>query len=172
MKKLLTVTLLVVLAIVLLGTVVNATTESELEKYLTSSHEVAGETVKLTSAEIKQVKDYFAENDITDAQATAIMSNINKVVAILEEAGTLDYTKLTSAQKAEILSYANTAAAEVGLTINTDNRTVTNAAGEVVFKASSNALVQTGTNYVPYIVVVGIAIIAIAGTVIIKKANA
>ena len=171
MKKLLTVTLLVVLAIVLLGTAVNATTESELEKYLTSSHEVAGETVKLTSAEIKQVKDYFAENDITDAQATAIMSNINKVVAVLEEAGTLDASKLTKAQKTELLSYAETAAAEVGLTINTSNRTVTNASGEVVFKASSNALVQTGTSYVPYIVA-GLAVIAVAGIVIVKKVNA
>ena len=172
MKKLLTITLLVVLAIALLGTVVNATTESELEKYLTTSHEVAGKTVKLTSAEIKQVKDYFADNDITDAQATAIMSNINKVVAELEAAGTVDYSKLTSAQKADLLAYANAAAAEVGLTINTDNRTVTDANGNVVFKASSTALVQTGVDYTPYIAVAGIAIIAIAGAVIIKKVNA
>ena len=171
MKKILTTILLVVLAIALFGTMVNATTESELEKYLTSSHEVAGETVKLTSAEIKQVKDYFADNEVTDAQATAIMTNIDKVVALLNEAGTLDASKLTKAQKADLLALAETAAAEVGLTINTENRTVTNAAGEVVFKASSKALVQTGTSYVPYIVA-GIAIIAVAGTVIIKKVNA
>lgn len=172
MKKILTVTLLIVLTIALLGTVVNATTEDELEKYLTSSHEVAGKTLKLTSAEIKQVKDYFADNNITNAQATTIMNNINKVVAVLENAGTTDYTRLTSAEKAEILSYANTAAAEVGLTINTDNRTVTDVNGNVVFKASSNALVQTGVNYVPYIAIAGIAIIAVAGAVIIKKVNA
>lgn len=173
MKKMLSISLLVVLALVLVSTVVSAaTTKADLEAYLTSGHKIAGKTVSLTANEIKQVKDYFAANEITDAQAAAIKANVDKAIAVMEKAGVSEYTKLTAAQKEETLTYVKAAAAEVGLTINTANNTAVDANGDVVFKAEAKALVQTGSSNVVYVVLAGLAIIAVAGTVAVRKANA
>ena len=172
MKKTLIIVMIAILALVLATTVVNATTKSELQSYITKSHTIAGKSVSLTSAEIKQVNDYFANNEVTDEQATFIKGKIDEAIAVMEAAGVSDVSKLSSTDKQKLISLAQEAAAKVGLTVNTSTGVVTNAAGEVVFKLQEGKLVQTGTNYVPYIVAAGVAIIAVAGVVIYKKARA
>ena len=172
MKKTLTIVIIAVLALVLATTVVNATTKSELQAYLTKSHTIAGKTVSLTSAEIKQVKDYFAANDITDEQATFIKGKVDEAIAVMEAAGVSEVSKLSATDKQTVLNKAQEAAAKVGLSVNSSTGVVTNNAGEVVFKPTDTKLVQTGASYVPYIVAAGLAIIAVAGIVIYKKARA
>ena len=172
MKKTLIVVIVAILALVLATTVVNATTESELVTYLTTSHTIAGKSVSLTSAEIKQVKDYFDANDITDEQATYIKGKVDEAIAIMEAAGVSEVSKLSATDKQTIMSKAQEAAAKIGLSVNTSTGVVTNTSGEVVFKLREGKLVQTGANYVPYIVVAGLAIIAVAGVVVYKKARA
>ena len=172
MKKTLIIVMIAILALVLATTVVKATTESELEAYVTKTHTIAGKSVSLTSAEIKQVKDYLAANELTDEQATFVKEKVDECISIMEAAGVSDVSKLSATDKQTLMNKAQEVASKLGLTLNTSTGVVTNAAGEVVFKLREGKLVQTGADYVPYIVAAGVAIIAVAGVVIYKKARA
>ena len=172
MKKVLTVLVLVAVLLVVAGTTVKATTEAELVTYLTTSHKIAGKNASLTSLEIKQVKDFFADHDITDEQAAYIKEKVDACIKILDDANTIDVTKLSKSQKQALMGNAEEAAYKIGLTVDTTTGIVRDVDGTVVFVLPEGKLVQTGANYIPYAILAGVAIIAVAGTVIYKKARA
>ncbi len=172
MKKVLTISVLVALVLMLACTVVKATTESELEEFILGTHKVAGKEVTLTSSEKKQVKDYFAANELTDAQATTIKTKIDECISIMNKAGVTDVKKLSTSDKQTLLVKAQEAATVVGLKVDMSTGLVTDANGEPVFKLPDGKLVQTGSSNIVYIILAGVAIIAIAGTVVYKKVRA
>ena len=173
MKKILTITILMVLVLTLGATMVKATTQSELEEYLLSTFTVAGKTVSLTEANKNRVQRYLSQNTITDEQATAIKAKVEEAIAFMNSKGVYEVTDLSTADKKEILSIAQEGLAIIGLTAtyNTSdgsieiykNGTLIEAVGKDPAK-----LVQTGTTNYVYILA-GVAIIAVAATVVIKK---
>ena len=100
------------------------------------------------------------------------MEKIEASKAIMDKAGVSDLNKLSKADKNAIIGNAEEAAYKVGLTVDTANKTVKDATGAVVFTIPQSKLVQTGANNMPYAILAGVAIIAVAGTVIYKKARA
>ena len=168
MKKIVIISMVSMLILLGACTCVNAVTEAELEKYITSTHIVAGKEVTLTSSELKQVRDYFAENDITDEQAGVIKAKIDECLAIMNKEGVTDVKKLTSASKQEMLKKAQEAAEVVNLKVDMSTGLVTNEAGEPVFKLPEGKLVQTGSSNIGYVLAI-FAIIAVAGVVTYKK---
>ena len=179
MKKVLTISILVALVLTLACTVVRATTESELEAYIKQTHTVAGKTVKLEADKVVKVERYLSTHDVTDEQATAVKAKIDEGKALLNKAGVADYTKMSRADKQQLLKIGQEAAKALGLTMtyNASEKRVEIYEGTKMLDSqpiNADILVQTGSNNVVYIVLAAAAIIAIAGVAVVsmKKARA
>ena len=177
MKKLATITLLVVMLVAFLAGTVNAATESELLEYLSKDFTVGGETVSISESDKVKIERYLNENEVTEEQADYVISKVDEAVAILQSAGETDLTKLSREDKDSLISIANDAADELGLSLSYDASSKTLSVykdGKLVESTnitSNNELVQTGsTNYVLY-AIIAVAVIAIA-TVVVKKVRA
>ena len=174
MKRILKISIVVVVALMLLEIVVNATTQSELENYLIGHHLVAGQEVRLTDANKVKVQRYLSENKITDEQASQIKAKVEELIAYMNKAGLSDVSKLNPEQKKEALSIANEALAVIGLnaTYNSNDKTVEiYKEGKKIegVQTETGKLVQTGSNNIVWITVVCVAVVALVAVVIIKK---
>ncbi len=177
MKRLAVVTLLVVMLMGALVGTVNAATESELLDYLSKEFTVAGEKVSISEADKVKIERYLNDNEVTAEQADSIIAKVDEVIAIMDEAGETDLTKLSQADKNKIISIANSAAEELGLTLSYDASSKTLSVykdGKLIESSSivsNDELVQTGSaNYV-YVAILAVAVIAIAA-VVVKRARA
>ena len=178
MKKITKVMLALVMAIVALTvftTKSNAMTANELKDYICNDKGINGTKLIIRDADKVKVEKFFANNEMTDAQADQIKAIIDKGVALMNADGASEPSQLSSkAKKQELLSYAQEAAAVMGLTVSYDateerldiykNGVLYDSLNWGVTESSKgsteSALVQTGsTNYV-YIVVAGIMLIA------------
>ena len=172
-KKLLVFALFVVLISTL--TVVNAATPAEdLKAFASQSFTVAGETVKLSDADLVKLDRFLEDNEVTAEQVESIKAKVNETVEYINETGVESLADLTTAQKQTVLAKANEAAQVVGATISYDS-----ADGVIeVYKDSelieslstSNALAQTGGQSAVYYVAISVlAIIAVASVIYIRK---
>lgn len=187
MKKITKVMLALVMAIVALTvftTKSNAMTANELKDYICNDKGINGTKLIIRDADKVKVEKFFANNEMTDAQANQIKAIIDKGVALMNADGASEPNQLSSkAKKQELLSYAQEAAAVMGLTASYDateerldiykNGVLYDSLNWGVTESSKgsteSALVQTGsTNYV-YIVVAGIMLIAGIMLVVSRK---
>lgn len=187
MKKITKVMLALVMAIVALTvftTKSNAMTANELKDYICDDKGINGTKLVIRDADRVKVEKFFANNEMTDAQADQIKAIIDKGVALMNADGASEPNQLSSkAKKQELLSYAQEAAAVMGLTVSYDateerldiykNGVLYDSLNWGVTESSKgsteSALVQTGsTNYV-YIVVAGIMLIAGIMLVVSRK---
>ena len=187
MKKITKVMLALVMAIVALTvftTKSNAMTANELKDYICNDKGINGTKLIIRDADKVKVEKFFANNEMTDAQADQIKAIIDKGVALMNADGASEPNQLSSkAKKQELLSYAQEAAAVMGLTVSYDateerldiykNGVLYASLNWGVTESSKgsteSALVQTGsTNYV-YIVVAGIMLIAGIMLVVSRK---
>ena len=187
MKKITKVMLALVMAIVALTvftTKSNAMTANELKDYICNDKGINGTKLIIRDADKVKVEKFFANNEMTDAQADQIKAIIDKGVALMNADGASKPNQLSSkAKKQELLSYAQEAAAVMGLTVSYDateerldiykNGVLYDSLNWGVTESSKgsteSALVQTGsTNYV-YIVVAGIMLIAGIMLVVSRK---
>ena len=187
MKKITKVMLALVMAIVALTvftTKSNAMTANELKDYICNDKGINGTKLIIRDADKVKVEKFFANNEMTDAQADQIKAIIDKGVALMNADGASEPNQLSSkAKKQELLSYAQEAAAFLGLTVSYDateerldiykNGVLYDSLNWGVTESSKgsteSALVQTGsTNYV-YIVVAGIMLIAGIMLVVSRK---
>ena len=120
MKKLATITLLVVMLVAFLAGTVNAATESELLEYLSKDFTVGGETVSISESDKVKIERYLNENEVTEEQADYVISKVDEAVAVLQSAGETDLTKLSREDKDSLISIANDAADELGLSLSYD----------------------------------------------------
>lgn len=187
MKKITKVMLALVMAIVALTvftTKSNAMTANELKDYICNDKGINGTKLIIRDADKVKVEKFFANNEMTDAQADQIKAIIDKGVALMNADGASEPNQLSSkAKKQELLSYAQEAAAVMGLTVSYDateerldiykNGVLYDSLNWGITESSKgsteSALVQTGsTNYV-YIVVAGIMLIAGIMLVVSRK---
>ena len=179
MKKLATVTLLIVMLVAFLAGTVNAATESELLDYLSKEFTIGGETISISASDKVKIERYLNENEVTAEQADSIIAKVDEAIAVLEAAGETDLTKLSQEDKSKLVDIANSAASVLGLSVSYDASSKTISVykdGELIESTSISAgdeLVQTGsTNYV-YVAILAVVVIAIAAVVVKKvRANA
>lgn len=179
MKKLATVTLLIVMLVAFLAGTVNAATESELLEYLSQEFTVGGETISISESDKVKIERYLNENEVTEEQADYVIAKVDEAVSILQSAGETDLTKLSREDKDSLISIANDAASELGLSVSYDasSKTISiykdGSLIESVSIYSGSELVQTGsTNYVFY-AILAVAVIALATAGVKRvKANA
>ena len=168
MKKTLVITILFVMVALLATTVVNATSSSELADTLYN----LGSKYGMTSADKVKIGRYLADNPVTDDEANQIVAKAEEAVAIMEEAGVTDITKLSTAQKNQLKTIANEAASIVGITISIKAGVVEfYKDGKLIETATLNngKLAYTGNSTNVVLVVSSIAIVALATGIVAKK---
>ena len=169
MKKSLLISILTAVIVMACATLVNAATTATLADELYAK----GKKYGMTSAEKVKVERYLSENTVTDEQANAIVAKADEAIAVMEAAGTTDYSKLTDAQKDQIKSIANSAAdiIDVKLVFKKNTVEIYNNAGKLIETIGNNngKLAYTGNNVNVVLTTSVIAVIALAITVATKR---
>ena len=169
MKKSLLISILTAVIVMACATLVNATTTATLAEELYAK----GKKYGMTSADKVKVERYLSENTVTDEQANAIVAKADEAIAIMEAAGTTDYSKLTDAQKDQVKSIANSAAdiIDVKLVFKKNTVEIYNNAGKLIETIGNNngKLAYTGNNVNVVLTTSVIAVIALAITVVTKR---
>lgn len=182
MKKLLTISILFVMIMTMCTSIVCATTRAELTDQLYA----IGSRFGATAADKVRVERFVADNEITDAQANAIVAKANEIAAIFEAAGATNFSQLSAAQKDQVKSLASDAAGIVGVTLSFKNGNVEaykngklvdstatpiNKPGNGSSASAGETLVYTGSN--SYIAIAVVSVVALATAVVVgKKVNA
>lgn len=119
---------------------------------------------------VTQAENYLKANDVTDAEADQILTNIKNAAAIAN--GVTDISQLTQEQLQAILSEATSAASVLGLTLTLSDGVVTfnDASNNTVaqFSLSGNEVKQTGSSYI-YLVSGLSLLVAAAGSAVVLK---
>jgi hypothetical protein len=171
MKKLLSIVVMVVMVAMMATTVVNATTTDELADKL---YEM-GAKYGVTSADKVKIERYLAENPVTESEANQIVSKAEEAIAVMDEAGVTDVTKLTDAQKEKVKTIANEAASviDVSLVFKADSVEIYKDGKIIETVTSDNGkLVYTGNTINMTVIISSIAVIALALTatvVVVRK---
>lgn len=169
MKKSLLISILTAVIVMAYATFANAATTATLADELYSK----GSKYGMTSADKVKIERYLSENTVTDEQANAIVAKADEAIAVMEAAGTTDYSKLTDAQKDKLKSIANSAASiiDVKLVFKKNTVEIYDNAGKLIETIGQNngKLAYTGNNVNVVLTTSVIAIIALAITVATKR---
>ena len=169
MKKSIVIAILFVMLVCVATTFANATTSSELAEKLYNM----GSKYGVTSADKVKMERYLSENPVTDEEANSLIAKADEAIAIMEEAGTTDYNKLTTAQKNEIKSIATSAANIINVKLVFKKGTVEiyDNTGKLIETVGQNngKLAYTGNNVNVVLTTSVIATIALAITVVTKR---
>ena len=170
MNKTLKIAILLVIAIMVSTTFVNATTSTELADKLYTMAKGYG----VTEADKVKVERYLSENPVTDAQADVIVAKAEEILAIAKKEGVTDLTKLSVESKQKSIALANEAAKEMGLTLDFTGKTVKiykNAKLIEVVGSNNGKLAYTGNESNIVLAVSAIVIFALATTIVARRKN-
>ncbi len=173
MKKVLTISLLLLLILTLTTTLVKAaTTEAELQrKALELLSKVKTET-DYTAA----VERFFNEYDFTEEQLSSATAKVEEAEAIIEANGE-DPRTYSGDVKDTLVGMAQEAATDLGMKLSVDynNKVATltkNGKTVVAVDTETGKIKQTGSDNLLFVVLSGVAVIAVAATVVVKKVTA
>ncbi len=174
MKKFLQMALVLVVSLGFVSSV-NAATEQELIDHVSKSYVVNGQNVRIRDTYINQLKQYLAEKDVSATAADQIIADFDKAVAIMQAGKVTDPTKLSKADRSNLLALGKDAASKLGMNVSYANGKllVVDASGKglpsvdvktalIVDGKSSGTLRPTGSDYTVYVAVSGLALAAIA----------
>ena len=181
MKNLKKVAIITVVLLIALTAKTFAMSQEAFIEYVSKPYTINGSVFQITVANENQLRNYLKDNPITDAEADKMKEIFDGIVAFVESTGAKDINSMTKEQKQELFKRGQEMAAVVGITLtynNTDKtiefykdgRKITAISIYAILGRSS--LVQTGnSNYGYLIVPVAIAVLAIGGVILFKKAN-
>jgi hypothetical protein len=98
---------------------------------------------KVPATYITSAENYLKTVTLTDAQASAIKTQVTKVNSILDAANVTDVTKLTQADKDKVIAAVTEAGKSIGLTVTVTK--TSNGALQIIAKDSTGAVVDTIT---------------------------
>ena len=169
MKKSFIISILTAIIIMACATAVNAATTKTLADELYAK----GQKYGMTSADKVKIERYLSENPVTDEQANALVAKADEAIAIMENAGTTDYNKLTSSQKEQLKTIATSAAniIDVKLVFKKGTVEIYDNTGKLIETVGQNngKLAYTGNNVNVVLTTSVIATIALAITVVTKR---
>ncbi len=167
MKKLFVIATLAVVLMGMLAVSVNATTADSVKEIYT-----IGSKYGMTENDKQQLQNFIDRNEITEAQATKLVEKAKEAEAVMTAAGKTKYSELTTAQKDQLKSIANSAASEVGVSLVFKTNSVEiwkNGKKLMVVTNNDGKLAYTG-NSLNIIAITASSVAAIAlAAVIIKK---
>lgn len=138
-SKLSLMLVIAIIAISALATSVSAYTSADLANYITGSHSISGSQFELQASEKQQVKDYLANNPLSDAQATEIKNLLDQAKNTISATGSSNLNQIPDSTKAQVVSLIKQAGNVAGLTVSVD----TNA--KTVTISSANAVILSGS---------------------------
>ena len=165
LNKTILIVALIAMVLMALTTVVNAATANdELYSYMEGVKvTVDGKTYKANESQLLALKQYLNSHELTSDQVSVVKANVAEIVKTVESENTASVSKFSSDAINKIIEAATNVKINY---ISADNTLqIKDANGNSLIEAKvgqSTNLVQTGTSYVPYIVVSGIALIAVA----------
>lgn len=168
MKKLLIISILVMLTVLVAVVPVKATTNEELPGKLYSM----GSKYGMTEAEKIKIERYLADYPVTEEQANQVVAKAEEAIKIMEEANATKVSELTKEQKEQLKSIANEAASIVGVTLKFKANSVQiYKNGRLIEEVTSNdgKLAYTGNNVNAVLAVMLVAVVAIALRNVTKK---
>ncbi len=164
MKKLIALMVVTLMTVMAFAAPVSA---ASAESDITAALKSAG----VAQTYISQAESYMGQAgvDLSEAQITGIVQDINDAVAIA--AGEKDYGKLTVDQKVKIAAEIAHAASLLGLTtrLDKDGLSIIDPSGKVLITVSTETVKKTGADY--SMVFIGLAVLAAAAVspVVVKK---
>ena len=167
MKKLISIAILLVMVVALSTTMVSAATSETLPNEL---YAIGAQYGMKEADRVKMVK-YLTDYPLSDADCNRILALAQQADKIMVERNTTDVKKLPKDVRAQLIDLANRAAAIAGVTLkfNADGIDIYKDGTHIYTVKDGSNLVQTGSSNLVYVVLAGIAMIAIAGTVVVKK---
>lgn len=175
MKKFLKVTIVLMAILLCSVSIVKAATTEELIEKISKTYTIAGEEYKASDLDIADAKRYLEQYPVSEEDADKIIAKIDEAVALANEYGEADLTKLSQAQKDKLMSLAQEAASIAGATISYDNKdkviTIYKDGEVFTTKSLEGKFAQTGSNNTIYVVTACVAIIAVAAVVGYRKAK-
>ncbi len=168
MKKLFVIATLAVVLMGMLAVSVNATTADSVNEIYT-----IGSKYGMTENDKQQLQNFIDRNEITEAQATKLVEKAKEAEAVMTAAGKTNYSDLTTAQKDQLKSIANSAASEVGVSLVFKTQGVEiwkNGKKLMVVTNHDGKLAYTGNSLnIVAITVSSVAAIALAAVIIKKR---
>lgn len=168
MKKLFVIATLAVVLMGMLAVSVNATTADSVNEIYT-----IGSKYGITENDKQQLQNFIDRNEITEAQATKLVEKAKEAEAVMTAAGKTNYSDLTTAQKDQLKSIANSAASEVGVSLVFKTQGVEiwkNGKKLMVVTNHDGKLAYTGNSLnIVAITVSSVAAIALAAVIIKKR---
>lgn len=172
MKKVLTIFFLLIVMLTLVTTVSTAATEADLQaKALEILSKVKTE-VDYTAA----VERFFREYNFTEEQLSSAMQEAENIEGIVIANGE-NPMNYPASVKENLVSVAQTAANDLGMKLIVDTKnhvaTLTKEGTTVVaVDTETGKIKQTGSDNLLFVVLSGVAIIAVATTAVVKKVTA
>lgn len=120
LSKLSLVLVLTILVVAALATSVSAYTSSDLATYITSEHNVGSNCYKLCDDPAQEVKDYLANNPVSDSQAEQIRNLLEQAINKASATGAIDLNQIDTETKMEIQSLIQQAGNVAGVSVSID----------------------------------------------------
>lgn len=152
--------------------------EQKIIDALNNGVEVEGKKVALPAEYINQAESFLKTNDVTAAQASTIIVNIDAAKKVMVDNKITDVKDIKGATASEIFAIAQAAAKEVGVTLTMDNTnktiTVTDKDGKKLFvvgadKSTTNPIKDTGDDYTMMFVMTGAIALLLAGAGVVAS---
>ena len=128
---------------------INANEQAVLDE-LNKSVTMGGVEMVIPESFVNQAESYFNTIELTEAQSKTIVAAINEGIDFLSKSNASNISKLTYAQKKELLAIGRKAADVVELTMSYDNANreliIKTAAGEVVFAEFPELVAKGGSS--------------------------
>ena len=166
MKKSIVLTIVALVAILMSTSVFAASSIAE-EIYN------KGKDYGVTKEHKVRMEKYFANNEITEEQKTAVLAKADEVIAIMDKAGVKDVTKLSTTDLNKVKSIVQEAAKIIGLTVKFESKgnSFTVMKGDKVVDVyigdSGKKLIYTGSNTLT-IAIASLGFMVVAGIVAIN----
>lgn len=145
-SKLSLILVVAIMAISVLATTVSAYTSAELANYITGSHTISGSQFELGADAKNQVKNYLANNPVTDAEAAQIKGLLDEAKNVINSTGASNLNQVSKETKAKAVSLIKQAGNVAGLTVsvNSQAKTVTVSDGATAILSGSYAVEGNG----------------------------
>jgi len=168
MKKMLSVAILAIMLVAAMASCVSAATKAEALEQIYA----IGVKYGMTAADKVKLERYLSDNDVTEAEASQLVTKAQEAATVFDNAGVTNYAKLTDSQKDEVKAIAVDASNLIDVTLVFKTKSVdVYKNGKKIESVSENngKLVYTGNETNVALIAGSIAVIALAAAVLVKR---
>ena len=167
MKKIVSI-LMVIIMILGVATVANATTSATLAEEIYK----VGKPYGMTQANKVRIERYLSENKVSDEDAEKVLAKAKELAKLFDNADASKYSELSASEKDQVKTLCNEAAEILGLTLKfkaSEVEIYKNGKLIEVARYDGSKLLFTGNNVNTILVVSSVVVIALVATFALRK---